>query len=303
MSAEPGKAEAPANATSADALKDLDPRFLKAVKTNVQRMLLSDDLEMPRMSSLASRILDIASDPNVDVDRIVDLVQADAFLAGKILSLINSAYFATRQEITSLRHAIVLLGLKSVGDLIFSVSVKMTVFKCPEYESLMTRVWEHSVGTAVATEVIAQMRGDGNEPGFMAGLMHDIGKPIVLTGIVEAEQQRMGGRHLGQNVAQVLLDRMHAQVGGLLSRKWRFSDEIQGAIKDHHEFDADRSPLSQFVYCGNRLAHHLEFGYKHEVIDFAADPGFASLKLTQGPTVEKIVSTVDEHAKRLIQTF
>lgn len=299
MSAEPEKA----SESVPDELKDLDPRFLKAVKTNVQKMLLSDDLEMPRMSSLASRILDIASDPNVDVDRIVELVQADAFLAGKILSLINSAYFATRQEITSLRHAIVLLGLKSVGDLIFSVSVKMTVFKCPEYENLMTRIWEHSVGSAVATEVIAQMRGDGNEPGFMAGLMHDIGKPIVLTGIVEAEQQRMQGKHVGQQAAEVLLDRMHAQVGSLLARKWKFSEEIQAAIKDHHEFDADRTELSQFVYCGNRLAHHVGLGYRHEPVDFASDPGFTALKLTQGPTVDKIVATVDEHAKRLIQTF
>jgi len=297
MSAEPEPGEA------GNALKDIDPNFLKVVKKHVQKMLLSDDLEMPRMSSLASRILDIASDPNVDVDRIVELVQADAFLAGKILSLINSAYFATRQEITSLRHAIVLLGLKSVGDLIFSVSVKMTVFKCPEYEVLMTKVWEHSVGSAVATEVISQMRGNGSDPGFMGGLMHDIGKPIVLTAIVESEAQLLRGQHIGPAAAVLLIDRMHLQVGSLLAKKWKFSSEIQTSIRDHESFQSDGASLEKFVYCGNRLAHHLGLGYRKEDVNFAADPGFTALNLTAPDTLDKVISTVSEHSQRLMQTF
>jgi HD-like signal output (HDOD) protein len=283
---------------------EIDEGFVRSVKMNVQKMLLSEDLEMPRMSGLASRILEIASDPTVDVDRIVKLVQADAFLAGKILGLINSAYFATKQEVTSLRHAIVLLGLKAVGDLIFSVSVKLTVFRCPAYDTLMRKLWEHSIGTAVSTEIIGQICGSGGTraPGFMGGLMHDIGKPIVLSAIVETETQRRTSQHLGQSTAVTLVDRMHVHVGHLLARKWGFSLEIQEAILEHQTWNPNAGKLAQQVYCGNKLAHHLGFGYRDRDLAPNLDPGFAALNLT-GDTLEKIKATASEHTTRLIGSF
>ena len=121
-----------------------------------------------RMSSVATRIMEIANDPNVDVDEVVRLIQTDPFLAGKLLNLINSSYYARRQEITSLRHAVVLLGLGPVGDLIFSVSVRMKVFSCEAHSPLMEALWRHSVACAVASQVMAQSMRQTKEPAFPA---------------------------------------------------------------------------------------------------------------------------------------
>lgn len=299
----------PANAVYdvTEGLMGVDAQFLKAVKTNVQKMLLSDDLEMPRISGMAARIMRIASDPNVNIDRIVELVQTDAFLAGKILTMLNSAYFAMREEVTSLRHAIVLLGLKAVGDLIFSVSMRIKIFKCPEYEKLMTKFWEHSIGVAVASEVIAQLRGMGKgsaaDPGFMAGLLHDVGKPLILEAVVRAEDQLRRRQRIGEEAVIQLVDELHVQVGMLVARKWKTGDDIAAAIEHHANYNPDAGRLSHFVYCGNRITHHLGFGYRQEEFSPNLDACFTALDLASPQTFDEITGVVRRHADRLLHSF
>lgn len=286
----------------AEPIAGVDAVFLNAVKVEIQKLLVSEDLQLPRISSLATRIMRIAADPNVDVDQVVTLVQTDQFLAGRILQLINSAYFATRQKVQSLRHAIVLLGLKSVGDLIFSSSMKMKVFKCERYEKLMKQIWEHAVACAVATEVVTQMRGKGEEPGFMAGLLHDIGKPLILNAIVSTEE-RLGEEPIGTHACITLIDMLHCQVGGLLGKKWRIAEAIQDAVRHHHTYSSDTDPLTAFVYCGNRLAHHVGYSYRPETVDPTTDPAFVALKLSDPTTFENVSSTVKSHATRMLAIY
>jgi HD-like signal output (HDOD) protein len=244
----------------------------------------------------------IAADPNVDVDKVVALVQTDEFLAGRILQLINSAYFSTRQQVQSLRHAIVLLGLKSVGDLIFSSSMKMKVFKCERYETVMKSIWEHAVACAIGTEVVAQMRGHGEEPGFMAGLLHDIGKPLILNAVV-ATEERLGEEPIGKRAAITLIDMLHCQVGGLLGKKWRISDAIQDAVRHHHAYGSSSEPLTAYVYCGNLIAHHIGYSYRPETIEPMKDPAFVALKLADPGTFENITNTVKTHATRMLSVY
>ncbi len=286
-----------------DGVAGVDEPFLKAVKARVQKMLLSDDLDMPRISSLATRIMDIANDPNVDIDQIVKVIQTDPFLAGKLLTLINSSYFAMRQEVTSLRHAVVLLGLRPVGDLIFSASVRMKVFNAESYRSLMESLWVHSVGCAVAAEVIGQMRGMTKEPAFLGGLLHDIGKPLVLTAIVETENLAVPPKRIEEEAATMLIDHLHVQVGGLMAKKWQLGESLTESIRLHDAYSDDASPLRKLVYCGNKIAHHLKLGQKHEELVPSLDPCFADLDLTSADLLAGIMKATQEHTDRFTRTI
>lgn len=299
MSAEPAK---DLSLSSGGSLSAIDTQFLTAAKAEVQKLLMSEELELPRISSLASRIMRVASDPNVDVDKVVELVQTDEVLAGRILQLINSAYFSTRQEVQSLRHAIVLLGLKSVGDLIFSYSMKMKVFKCERYQALMQSVWEHAVAAAVATEVVSQLRGSGDEPGFMAGLLHDVGKPLVLSAIITTES-KLSIEPIGPDLAMAMLDHLHCPVGALIARKWRSSEAVQDAVRNHSTYTAETKPLTGFVYCGSLIAHHVGFSYRPRTIDPAQDPGFVALNLADQKTFDNAAQTVKTHAGRMLSVY
>ncbi len=284
-----------------DGLVGADEAFHRAVKTRLQKTLLSEDLEMPRISALATRILEIANDPNVDIDRIVKLVQSDPFLAGKLLTLINSSFFAMRQEVTSLRHAVVLLGPKPVGDLIFSASIRMKVFSCKTHHELMESMWQHSVGCAVASEVLTQVSGGGKEPGFLAGLLHDIGKPLVLAAIADTEQMTIPPKRLEKDGAAMLIDHLHVQVGGLLAKKWDLGDALAHTIRRHDVYDPNGPKLTHFVYCGNRIAHHLKMGYKHTEVVPVTDPGFQALKLDKPEVFSRVLQTVELHAQKFIR--
>lgn len=299
MSAEPAR---DFSHSSGEALSAIDAHFLTAAKSEVQKLLLSEELELPRISSLANRIMRVAADPNVDVDKVVELVQTDEVLAGRILQLINSAFFATRQEVQSLRHAIVLLGLRSVGDLIFSYSMKMKVFKCERYQPLMQAIWEHAVASAVATEVVAQMRGSGDEPGFMAGLLHDIGKPLILSAIVTTET-KLAMDPIGPEHAMAMLDQLHCPVGALIARKWRTSEAVQDAVRSHSTFEPDTQALTGFVHCGSLLAHHAGFSYRPRAVDPAQHPGLVTLGLADAETFENAAQTVKTHAARMLHVY
>lgn len=310
MSAEPLPEEnanvsegAEATTSAANALPEgVDDVFVRQVKENVQRLLLSDDLELPRVSSIASRIMQIARDPNINVDRIVELVQADAFLAGQLLALVNSAFFALRQEVTSVRHAIVLLGLRAVGDLIFCVSLKMKVFNSKTYQNLMSNLWAHSIATGVGTEVLSQ-RFAGGRPGFMPGLFHDIGKAAILASIVTTESERRPNNPIGEAAAITLMEQLHRQVGVLLVRKWKLAPEIEECVKSHETFGKGMSDIAKLVYCSNRIAHHLGLGYKKIPLVLDQDPAFVSLGITDAETLKPILDQVSEHAARLSRTL
>jgi len=122
----------------------------------------------------------------------------------------------------------------------------------------------------VGTEVLAQTRGKGGEPGFMAGLLHDVGKPILLGAIMDTEKERLGAKkHIGTEAATQLLDQLHCQVGTLLAKKWRMTADLQRAIGCHQSWSDDLELLTQLVYCGNKIAHHLGLGYKEsELVAF-----------------------------------
>lgn len=281
-----------------DGLVGVDEQFLRAVKDKVQAMLFSDQFELPRDSSAAARIMRIAGDPNADIDKVVELVQTDAFLAGKLLSLINSAYFSTREPVSSLRHAIVLLGMKSVADLVFCASVRMTIFKSNAYANLMSSFWVHSIATAVASEALSQH--DGGEPGFIAGLVHDIGKPALLVALVATEKDARNGESVGEDAAMQLIQQLHEQVGGLMARRWGLSDEIQEAIRDHGGFRPDGGRLALYVYCANRVAHHLGFGGPPTELTPSLDPGLNAIDFTSQDAFDKLLGAVTAHTKRLV---
>jgi HD-like signal output (HDOD) protein len=137
----------------------------------------------------------------------------------------------------------------------------------------------------------------------LGGLLHDIGKPLVLAAIVETENITVPPRRIEEEAAAMLIDHLHMQVGGLLAKKWQLADSLSETIRMHDRFDDSASPLRNLVYCGNRIAHHLSLGYKHDELVPSLDPAFDALNITTPGALSTILAPTQEHTERFTRTL
>ncbi|HNS55396.1 MAG TPA: HDOD domain-containing protein, partial [Syntrophales bacterium] len=151
----------------------------------------------------------------------------------KILQMVNSALYGFPGRISSVNHAVMLLGLNVVKGLLLSVSVFEIMHKA------MIGLREHSIGVAIASKVLGRMKGlKEPEEVFVAGLLHDVGK-VILTLVWPEEYDRTVKEAEAAGIAIFDAERgrfseTHAAVAGWLAEKWHFPRKLCECIANHH---------------------------------------------------------------------
>jgi HD-like signal output (HDOD) protein len=199
--------------------------------------------QMPSLSTTATKVLQVCNTPAPapnDLNRVISL---DPVLAGKVLKLINSAYYARRNKITSLTRAIIMLGINTIKNLVLSTAIVNCVTNSAISRTIdMNAFWSHSIQVGVTARLISKKMGipaQDQEFFFLAGLMHDLGKiPIssqfsdVYDRILEIHHTQLRDICL---VEKQLLGLTHCDVGQMIVEKWDLGDEIAAAFTRHHD--------------------------------------------------------------------
>ncbi len=275
------------------------------VKRDIERKLNASELEAPTLPHVAHKILQISNDPAVGMEEIQAVVQGEPFIAGKVLSLVNSAFYSGRQRVGSLRQALVFLGLKTLRDIIFSVSLHQKIFKAKRYAELMEGNWAHSIGTATASGLIAEHLKVEKESAFLCGLLHDIGRSVLLHSIVGIEETTLQGRELGTESVSILIDDFHELVGGYVAVKWKLPPSMVESIKLHHHPDRSREHrvLTSVVYCGDKIARHVGFGSESIPCDFKLDRVFNELKIAEDGVINPLIEATRDQGHAFVNAF
>lgn len=193
---------------------------------------------IPSMPEVAHRVLKIIREDH-DIDRLIDAVELDPGLTGLLLRTVNSSSVAPRTPVVSVRHALVMLGVRRIVCLVLGMCVGR-FFTALEggYVVKDRGLWDHSVGVAVASEHVAGRCSDApGDLAFTAGLLHDLGK-IALNALVEENLAEMLGRMDGRTFLEVereILGTDHAAVGRLIAEAWKLPEPLILAIAHHHE--------------------------------------------------------------------
>lgn len=180
---------------------------------------------------VAQRVLSLLNDPDFDLSQIAKLLEGDTALATKTLRVANSSLFSRGNKISSIESAVVRLGGKTVMDMLLAVAA-MGLFKDAWGAGL--RVREHSVGVAVVARHLAVVCGwSGASQVFLAGLMHDVGKLLIMQAD-EYDYPPDGGIdvHLGERTA---LGYDHAVLGGHALRLWEVPEPLPVVVAWHHQ--------------------------------------------------------------------
>ncbi len=226
------------------------------LRSELVRKIEVCELELPVLPDIASRVLALCQDQDGDPRQLGELIQRDPALAGNVLRIANSAAYAPREPIVSLQQAVSRLGMTTMGDLAIAASVngKSTSIKGREEEMRVLRT--HAAATGVWSREVARQRRRNVEAAFLTGLLHDIGRAIVLRTVIDLARDAT----VEESVLQGLVDEFHASVGSRLVERWKLPHWISAAIDGHHDITraAEHSDLAATVMLGDELAHWSE---------------------------------------------
>jgi putative nucleotidyltransferase with HDIG domain len=225
-------------------------------------------LRMSGLSTTAMKVLRTCNEPNTCANDLNRVISLDPVLTGRVLQLVNSAYYSLPSKVNSLTRAIILLGINTVKNVVLGFAIFETFARHDSFRVFSADdFWAHSLSTAAAAKIMATAQGvplSEREDFFIAGLMHDIGKIPLNHLFPDAYQEAAQlARASGQGMRSAegaLIGVDHCRVGLMIARKWELSDALTGALGRHHPDDDGKSDglhLSEVVALADALAHDM----------------------------------------------
>ncbi len=228
-------------------------------------------LRMSGLSTTAMKVLRTCNEPTACANDLNRVISLDPVLTGRVLQLINSAYYSLPSKVNSLTRAIILLGINTVKNLVLSFALFESFAKRDSYRVFTADdFWAHSLSTAAAAKLIAAEQGvalSEREDFFVAGLMHDIGKiplnhlfPESYSRAAGYARESKSGMRFGE---ETVIGVDHCRVGWMIARKWELSAPLIEAIHGHHPLNGGPPSafgLSSVVGLADALAHDMGAG-------------------------------------------
>lgn len=242
---------------------------------------------LPTLSTIAMRLLEVGTVEDADLDRIVELIETDPAMTARLLGLCRRADKGLGERITTVRRAVVMLGLEAVQAAVLSVAVYELMERCsPEFDGSLDvapgstvlefdRIgfWKHSIAVGSAAELIADGHldlGVKAEEAFVAGLLHDLGK-LVLDLILPRSYARVLGlaerRGCSSTEAELqLLGIDHHTAGKRLAEHWRLPPALADAMWLYGQPveslpDLPHKNIVGIVGVARTLCRHLHLGW------------------------------------------
>ncbi|MCD6318396.1 HDOD domain-containing protein [Candidatus Aerophobetes bacterium] len=202
---------------------------------------ITDEIEsLPTLPGVVSQIIELTSDPKTSFKDLSRIISEDQTLTARILKLVNSAYYGFPRRISTITHALIILGFNEIKNITFATSILRTFGESDNLGDFnREEFWKHSLGCALASKMLAKtLRYRISGQAFTAGLIHDIGK-IILDQYLHKSFAQIIEKVQSENISireaeKDVLGITHAEIGAWLAKKWNLPAEIEEAIKFHH---------------------------------------------------------------------
>jgi putative nucleotidyltransferase with HDIG domain len=223
------------------------------------KRIQADQLVLPAMPAVAVKVLELLRDPDTGMKEVASLLEKDPVMAARALRMATSAAFGGGKKIT-LHEALARIGTKALKSLLVEASAqKLFVSRNPQINDQLKVLWEHSVAVGILARDVLALIGQGDsESAYLAGLLHDVGKPVVATVLLELERQltevyQKGWIDSGEWLTVVR--KVHRPVAVALAEKWQLPGPLVVCIKESGEYDkGERHSLANAVCFSNALA-------------------------------------------------
>jgi putative nucleotidyltransferase with HDIG domain len=269
---------------------------------------------MPSLPTTVSKVLEVCNNPQTSPADLNHVISLDPVLVGRVLKLINSAYYGLGQQVTNLVRAIIMLGINTVKNLALSTAVMDSLSSKKDLQGLnVDGFWRHSLCVGVSSKILARKRGIDSklvEEYFAAGLLHDIGK-IPLNAILSkeymltvsaADRERISFYHSEEKT----LGMSHCAAGASIVTAWKLDGPVGDAIIHHHdymEYSGDFKDILYSVVVSNWFAAVMDIGFSGDRWPEKVDPAvWAALNVSREifDEIEPVVNNEIEKAKMFL---
>jgi len=232
----------------------------------VQAYLNSNKAVLPVFNQTDMRVQQEVSKEDPDLRTIETLISSDQALTTQVLRTANSAFFKGLSKVNSIRDAIVRLGTNEVGNIV-SLCTQQVNYRSqdPFILDLMKQLWRHSVGCAIGSQWLArQLKFETiAAEAFTAGLLHDVGKLLVLKVIEILRRSKTITVQPSESFVLEALDFLHTEQGWLLSQRWNLPDAYSHVIRAHHDLELNTGDtLLILVRLADKACNKMGIGLK-----------------------------------------
>ncbi len=242
---------------------------------------------LPTLPGIVTRIAEMVDSPETTGRMLGQEISKDQVISAKVLRLVNSGFYGFSQPITTIPHAVTLLGFNTLKSLVLSSTV-LDMMK-----DSLPGLWEHSLACARTCAIIADhLEMDDPEEISTAGLLHDLGK-VILRQTMENEFRKIAKLikrrdMLFYQAEEAVLGANHGEIGGWLLEKWALPDRLVQPIIDHHDFRParDHARNTAVLHLADILCRAEAFG----------SGGDRKIPQLQPSALEKLALTVDDVA-------
>ncbi len=194
---------------------------------------------LPTLPVICKQMQALVGNPNSNMSQIATLISRDQAIAGRVIRLVNSAFYGLRNQVSSIQQAIVVLGLNTVKNLTMGISV-IKIFETNKSSFFdHEQFWLHSFATAQMAKYLAkELKQSDPEDCFLAGLLHDIGflvfDQFFHIEYVEAYKTMLLTRKSMLETEEVHFGINHAIVGSFVLKKWQLPPFLADVVHAHH---------------------------------------------------------------------
>jgi len=237
---------------------------------------LAGDVVFPTAFDVVMRLRKALQDPNLSIDHLADMIALEPLISGRLLGLANSAAFSRRgPEVRGVKAAVVRLGLNTVRSTAMAIAMNQLLRSkdLVPFNDLANHLWEHSLRTAVAAEIVAhKMTHISPDEAMLAGLVHDLGAFYMLYRASQYQELRQR-----PDTVRHLISQWHESIGHSLLIALSLPESVADAMRDHDQprpMPLPARTLSDVVYVANLMAGG-KFEWLYRDADSAAAVDFA----------------------------
>lgn len=250
-------------------MRGVEHRGDRMLMSTLMRAVKNDGVDLPVMPKEILNIQKLLAAPDVEVQHLARAIEREPMIAAKFLAVANSSFYARGYKVTSVKQAIVRLGMSTTHMLVVAILAKSKVFKIPQYEEEAARLYAHALRSAAVAQMLARMEKLSEEDAFIAGLFHDLGRVFVLTSAGKAAAKAKEGEAPQPTTVRETAEAVDPGFSALVTEAWGYGEGIVTALYRHHEprpeegedllgFPADEERLTYVIAAADLLAQAMD---------------------------------------------
>ncbi len=228
--------------------------------------IVKQEMELASLPNIFFQITEALKNPRSSASYVAEVISKDVALSAKLLKMVNTPFYGFPSKIDTLSRAVTIVGTTQLTNLAMGVSVITAFDNIPEEFFTLKEFWLHSVTCGILARLLAGQVGiGGNEKFFIAGLLHDIGRLVMLKNHPRAatEVLRLAktSRRALVEVEDAVWGCNHAEIGGRLLKAWQLPASLEVLIHYHHyPMAASMAQEAAIIHVADYITHGLGIG-------------------------------------------